>query len=179
MNRPDRIFKDILFTLERIKNLESILENTPKQSKQNVEVQLDELEAELDDEKETLSSFTIDDEKRATIRRTVEEQLHRYKQHLSQCIIDYNATENVPSQSNELSKKLCNDILGAILVDSRGAQNPEEFKWSEIRCDDGDSSEFLVFVDQEIASFENVYFEDYSDLLNYYISFQTRVCEKF
>lgn len=179
MNRPERIFKDILFTLERIKNLGSILDNTPKESKHNVEVQLDELEAELDEERELLSTFEIDDDKRMTIRRTVSDQLQRYKQHLSQCLIDYDAAVIAHSQTNELSKKLCNDILAAILVDSRGANNAEEFKWSEIRCDDGDSGKFLVFVEQEIANFENVRFEDYISLLDYYTDFQERVCGQF
>src|SRR5690606_8309996 len=110
----------------------------------------------LDEERELLSTFEIDDDKRMTIRRTVSEQLQRYKQHLSQCLIDYDAAVIAHSQTNELSKKLCNDILAAILVDSRGANNAEEFKWSEIRCDDGDSGKFLVFVEQEIANFENV-----------------------
>ncbi len=179
MNRPERIFKDILFTIERLKNLGSILENTPKESKHNVEVQLDELEAELEEERDVLSSFEIDEDKRVTIRRTVNEQLQRYKQYLSQCLIDYDGTHQAPSQTNELSKKLCNDILSAILVDSRGANNAEEFKWSEIRCDDGDSGKFIVFVDEEIANFQNIFFDSYNGLLDYYTEFQDRICGKF
>lgn len=179
MNRPERIFKDILFTLERIKNLGSILDNTPKESKHNVETQLDELESELDEERDKLSDFTIDEEKRKTIRRTISDQLHRYKQHLEVCLIDYDNAHPVPSQSNELSKKLCNDILAAVLVDSRGAVTEEEFKWAEIRCDDGDSGKFVIFVNEEIEHLNAMEFENYIGLLDYYGAFQARICGKF
>lgn len=179
MNRPERIFKDILFTIERIKNLGSILDNTPKESKHNVETQLDELEAELDEERDQLSEFVIDEEKRKTIRRTVSDQLYRYKKHLEVCLIDYDNSRPAPSQSNELSKKLCNDMLAAVLVDSRGAVTEEQFKWAEIRCDDGDSGKFVIFVNEEIEHLNAMEFTDYIGLLDYYTAFQDRICGKF